>query len=120
MKILEVLNKKWVLPLLNIFWNDPSPLRFSELEIKMKEEANEKISAKVLSERLSELASLAIIVREKDFFNPKYVQYYLTDYGHELKNLIKYIQNYEDELHNSDRLEFYEELKFKESAPALS
>ena len=116
MKILEVLNKKWVLHLLRIFWNDPSPLRFSELEIKMKEEAKEKISAKVLSERLSELTQLAIVVRERDFFNPKFVQYYLTDYGHELKNLINHIMNYEEELMDSERLELYEQVKFRETA----
>ncbi|OLS25979.1 MAG: hypothetical protein HeimC3_12530 [Candidatus Heimdallarchaeota archaeon LC_3] len=82
----------------------------------MKEEAKEKISAKVLSERLSELTQLAIVVRERDFFNPKFVQYYLTDYGQELRNLINHIRIYEEELLDSERLELYQQIKFRETA----
>ncbi len=69
-----------------------------------------------LSERLSELTQLAIFVRERDFFNPKFVQYYLTDYGQELRNLINHIRNYEEELMDSERLELYEQIKFRETA----
>ena len=72
MKIIDILNRKWVLPLLEIFWNDPQSLRFSELENKMKEDVSERISAKVLSERLSELTSIGIIHRDRDFFYPKH------------------------------------------------
>ena len=98
MKIIEILNRKWVLPLLEIFWNDPQSLRFSELENKMKEDVSERISAKVLSERLSELTGMGIIHRERDFFNPKHVMYNLTELGESLRDLFDVIKNFDDEL----------------------
>ena len=92
--------------LLSVLWKGGRPLRFSEIEEKLHEMFQpERISAKVLSERLAELSDLAIVNRERDFFTPKAVFYSLTDFGESLEDLISHLQEIDNELKENARIQ---------------
>jgi DNA-binding HxlR family transcriptional regulator len=80
-RALEVISKRWsgliIVALLN------GPLRFSELAEQL-----EVVSDRMLSERLKELESEAIVERRVYVETPVRVEYRLTEKGHALEPII--------------------------------
>lgn len=64
----------------NIIWHlEAGPRRFSELQCDIP-----KVSAKVLAERLRDLAKKELLTRSVQPTSPPSVEYALTDYGRQL------------------------------------
>jgi DNA-binding HxlR family transcriptional regulator len=76
-KCMEVLKGAWT-P--NVIWNlSGGPRRFSELRVDIP-----KVSAKVLTARLRDLAAKGVVRREVKPTSPPSVEYSLTDLGRQL------------------------------------
>jgi DNA-binding HxlR family transcriptional regulator len=80
--ILGFLAQKWLVHIVWLLGSEPS-LRFAELQRQLS-----GVSAKVLSERLRQLESLAIVEREDKGTSPPHVIYRLAPYGHALHNFL--------------------------------
>ncbi|MEX0773512.1 MAG: helix-turn-helix domain-containing protein [Balneolales bacterium] len=79
--VMDLLNGKWKIPILTVLLT--GSYGFNE----MKEEI-EGISAKMLSKELKELEVNELVRREVQDTKPITVEYFITDYGMTLENLI--------------------------------
>ena len=84
---LNFLALKW---LVHIVWflGQKQSLRFAELQRQLPG----RVSAKVLSGRLKQLESLALIERKDKGTKPPHVTYRLTPYGRSINNLLTGIE----------------------------
>jgi DNA-binding HxlR family transcriptional regulator len=84
--ILGFLAQKWLVHIVWLLGGEPS-FRFAELQRKLS-----GVSAKVLSERLRQLESLAIVEREDKGTSPPHVIYRLTPYGRNLNSFLMAVE----------------------------
>lgn len=89
-RVFQLLGKRWTGPIVSVLME--SPMHFAELR-----RAIPGISERMLSDRLTELASTGLVVREVDEGPPLRVSYRLTTAGTALEPALKELKNWSAE-----------------------
>ena len=94
LKILELLNKKHMLKIIQFMAEKNNPLRFQDLEKGLG------INTKILTDRLHELDQMGLIIRKQDPNIYKKVEYSLVDIIPELTAIFDCIKTLSNKLQN--------------------
>ncbi|MFX1284140.1 MAG: winged helix-turn-helix transcriptional regulator [Promethearchaeota archaeon] len=86
---LKLISSKWMIFIIMIFPPDSTPLRYSEVRKRIKDNSKEKISDTTLALRLNKLVDKKILFRKQYNEIPPRVEYRLTLKGRELQNSLR-------------------------------